>query len=96
MLFRGTMLQKQSIRIVLQNKVFSPACALHLLMHQCFNEAVGSKEGENNENRFLVLKTQMEKKLQQFQFWSSALKIVLDYLHFLRSISSVNFPLYKY
>ena len=77
------MLQKQSISVRLQNKVLSPACALYQLMHQYFNEAVGGKEGENSENRFLVLKTQTEKKSLQFQFCSLTLRIVLDYLQFL-------------
>ena len=54
-----------------------------------FNEAIGTKDEENDENGFLMLKIKVEKKSQQFQFWSLTLKMVLDYL--ISSISLANF-----
>lgn len=47
------------------------ACALHQLIHQCFNKAIRSKETKSIENSFLVWKLQMGKKSLQFQFGSS-------------------------
>ena len=38
------------------------AWALRQLKHQCFNEAIGSKDGENNKKIFLVWSTETEKR----------------------------------
>ena len=70
------------------------ACALHQLMHQSFNECASTDH--NSSILFGTWRSEMEVKIPQFQFWSIALKMQLDYLLFLRAIRSGDFRLYKF
>ena len=65
------------------------ALTLYNLMNDAFE-----KSGLNNGVNFEAWRAEMEIKSPQFQFWSIALKIEMDYLMFLRSIRSSNFNLY--
>ena len=69
------------------------ALALHQLMVSSYDKYIESKSSTDPPN-FGEWKTIMESAYPQFQFWSIALNMVVDYLIFLRSIRTGDFKLY--
>ena len=69
-------------------------CCLYQLLHAAFS--ISTESAGDRTILFDNWRSGMEKKSVQFQFWSVALKMELDYLLFLRSIRSGDFNLYKY
>ena len=65
------------------------AKALYFLMRNAYHQSLSQKSFEE-------WRAEMESCSPQFQFWSVALRMQLDYLLFMRSIRTANFTLYVY